>query len=334
MDDIILQRVIEEHFRVSRSGTTTFTWHGGEPLLAGMDFYRRAVGIQKRICPPGSSFINGVQTNGTLITEEWCRFLSSENFYVGISIDGPEQFHDLYRKGAMGNATFHRVIKGYSMLRKHGINPEILCVVNSENVRYPLIIYDFFRKLGAEFITFLPLVETNKNAPGTVSERSVPAAGFGSFLSVIFDEWVENDIGKIKIQIIEEAVRTAFSQDHTLCVFKENCGGVPVLEYDGNFYSCDHYKDEQHLIGNILESPVDNLLYDKRQLHFSQIKSMLPGYCRKCEVRSMCNGECPRNRFLITADGEPGLNYLCAGYKIFFNHCMPFIKAVEKLYSL
>jgi uncharacterized protein len=203
-------------------------------------------------------------------------------------------------------------------------------VVNAYNVANPLAVYNFFRDLGAEYITFLPLVERIKDSSEAVSPESVPAPEFGLFLSAIFDEWLEKDIGRIKIQIFEEAARTAFDQEHTLCIFRVDCGGVPVIEHNGDFYSCDHYVDEDHRLGNISEHDLAYFLDSPGQKRFGHSKSVtLPRYCIECEVRSMCNGECPKNRFLKSPDGEPGLNYLCRGYKYFFNHCKPFVEAIS-----
>ncbi|MCU0456298.1 MAG: anaerobic sulfatase maturase, partial [Bacteroidales bacterium] len=307
-----------------------FSWHGGEPLLAGVDFYRKAVAFQKKYLRTGRSALNGIQTNGTLLNEEWCKFLRDENFIVGLSIDGPEELHNRYRINASGKPTFGEVMRGYNMLRKFEITSEILCVVSSGNSSRPLEVYNFFRELGTPFLTFLPLVERDASCPSGVTAESVRPEEFGSFLSVIFDRWIENDIGKVKIQIFEEAIITAFDQDHTLCIFKVDCGGVPVVEHNGDFYSCDHYVDVAHLTGNILSTPVRELLSDPRQVEFGQAKSRtLPGYCLECDVLAMCNGECPKNRFAVSPDGEPGLNYLCTGYRQFFRHCKPFIEVLR-----
>jgi len=203
--------------------------------------------------------------------------------------------------------------------------------VNSENVKHPAEVYGFFRQLGAPFITFIPLVERQPENPGGVSNSSVPAAAFGSFLCDIFDEWVSSGIGRVKIQIFEEALRTAFNQEHTLCIFKPVCGGVPVVEHNGDFYTCDHFVSRKHLLGNIREKSLAGLLDSDRQKAFGKEKlSTLPRYCIKCTVRPMCNGECPKNRFINTPDGEPGLNYLCEGYKMFFTHCTPFVASVAE----
>ncbi len=333
MDDEALERYISSHFEACPDETVNFSWHGGEPLLAGIEFFRRAITLQKKYMPAGVTVNNGIQTNGTLLNDEWCRFLAEENFYVGLSIDGPEELHNKFRINREGYPSFGRVMNGHRMLKKRGVVPEILCVVSSENVKYPLKVYEFFRKLGAKYVTFLPLVEKRPDQPG-VSPASVPPLAFGIFLSKIFDEWVRNGIGEIKVQIFEEAARTAFSQEHTLCIFKKTCGGVPVIERNGDFYSCDHYVDRDHLIGNIIRKPVKDLLNDPGQLIFGQMKlNTLPGYCVKCPVRDMCNGECPRNRFVSTPDGEPGLNYLCDGYRYFFNHCKPFVEAIARVYK-
>jgi len=330
MSDDILEKYVIQHIKASTDTTINFSWHGGEPFLAGIDFFREVVRLQRKHQPAGSTIINGIQTNGTLIDDDWCTFLAKEEFIVGISIDGPGDLHNDYRRTRDDGTTLHQVIRGYELLQKHGVLPEILCVVNADNVKYPLVIYNFFKQLGAIYITFLPLVEAQHDSQTGVSRNSVPSKDFGYFLSVIFDEWVEKDIGRIKIQIFEEAARKAFNQEHTLCIFKVNCGGVPVVEHTGDFYSCDHYVDSDHLLGNIRDHSLSYFMDSERQIAFGRLKSTsLPGYCLDCEVRSMCNGECPRNRFIKTPDGEPGLNYLCSGYKYFFNHCRPFVEAIS-----
>jgi uncharacterized protein len=330
MNDETLERFIIENIKSSDGNLINFSWHGGEPLLAGIDFFNKAVHLQRRHLPHGKTIINGIQTNGTLLNEEWCGFLADEKFVVGISLDGPGDMHNINRKTRSNETTLQKVIGGYELLKKHGVIAEILCVVNSGNVKYPLVVYNFFKELGAQYITFLPLVEKLSGADTGVSSNSVPALEFGYFLSAVFDEWVEKDIGEIKIQIFEEAARTAFNQDHTLCIFKVNCGGVPVVEHTGDFYSCDHYVSSGYLIGNVMAKPLASLIDSERQRAFGKAKSLtLPEYCIICEVRNMCNGECPKNRFISTPDGEPGLNYLCSGYKYFFSHCRPFVDAIS-----
>ena len=331
MPDDLLEIYIRQHIEASTGESITFSWHGGEPLLAGTEFYRKAIFYQNKHNKDGKEIINGIQTNGTLINSEWRDFLAEEHFVVGISLDGPERLHDLFRSAKDGSATFSRVMHGYDQLVMSGIDPEILCVVNSENVKYPAEVYRFFRQLGAPFITFIPLVERQPESPGGVSSRSVPADAFGTFLCEVFDEWVSSDIGRVKVQIFEEALRTAFNQEHTLCIFKPVCGGVPVIEHNGDFYSCDHFVSRKYLLGNIREKSLSGLLDSDSQKVFGEEKlSTLPQHCIKCSVRPMCNGECPKNRFINAPDGETGLNYLCQGYQKFFTHCTPFIVSVAE----
>jgi len=334
MTDDILEKYIIQLIQASTENVISFSWHGGEPLLAGIDFYRKVLRLQSAHKPDGKTILNGIQTNGTLLNEEWCRFIAEEVFLIGISLDGPAEFHNTCRRTKDDSATWQKVIRGYQLLMKHGVIPEILCVVNAENVKYPIIIYDFFKQMGAKFLTFLPIVEPDSGSSTGVSIDSVPPEEFGFFLSEVFDLWIENDIGEIKIQIFEEAFRTAFDQEHTLCIFKINCGGVPVVENNGNFYSCDHYVNKDFLIGNIMDQSLTFFLESQRQKEFGKVKSVtLPKYCIECEVRSMCNGECPKNRFILTPDGETGLNYLCSGYKYFFNHCRPFVEAIAEVWK-
>ena len=333
MGDAVLEEYIVQHIAASAGADLFFSWHGGEPLLAGMDFYRKVTDLQKRSVPAGRGVINALQTNATLIDDRWGCFLRDEGFYVGVSLDGPARFHDSNRRSRDGSGTFDAVMRGINILRAYELPYEILCVVNSENVRSPLELYRFFRSLGAGYITFLPLVEREAEN-GVVTARSVTAIDFGRFLTAVFDEWITNDIGRIKIQIFEEALRTAFGQEHSLCIFRPVCGAVPVVEMNGDFYSCDHYVDEAHLIGNIMNRSLQNMLADTRQKAFGEMKRAgLPRYCLECEVLEMCNGECPKNRFIDTPEGEPGLNWLCEGYRYFFNHCRPFVNEVSRVWK-
>ncbi|MBN2633783.1 MAG: anaerobic sulfatase maturase [Bacteroidales bacterium] len=331
MNDETLETCIKQHFEASADDTVMFSWHGGEPLLAGISFFRKATELQKKYKPAGKNVINGIQTNGTLLNDEWCRFFREENFIIGISIDGPEVFHNRYRLSSSGHGSFEMAMGGYDLLYNYGITTEILCVVSSSNSSDPLRIYNFFKSAGARYLTFLPLVVRDQSSLTGVTEDSVAPAEFGKFLAAIFDEWIEKDIGSITVQVFEEALRPAFDREHTLCIFKPECGRVPVVERNGDFYSCDHFVDPEHLVGNINDNTIIRLLNDPRQLSFGRAKSLtLPRYCRECEVLVMCNGECPKNRFIRTPDGEPGLNYLCEGYKLFFNHCRPFIEVLRQ----
>ncbi len=334
MSDEILEQYIRQHIEASTEPEIFFSWHGGEPTLAGLNFFRKAVTIQEAYMPKGSTVRNGIQTNGTLITDEWGRFLSRENFYVGLSFDGPERYHNLNRTRADGSGTFEEALRGLEILKEYNVPYEFLCVVSNDNVHAPLEIYRFFRELGAQYITFLPLVVEDGRGSGRATPQSVRPMDFGRFLVSILDEWIEKDIGRIKVQIFEEALRTAFRQEHTLCIFRVECGGVPVVEMNGDFYMCDHYVNADHRIGNIADLSLAEMLDHQRQKAFGEDKfRSLPYYCRECEVLDMCNGECPKNRFIKTPDGEPGLNYLCEGYKHFFNYCLPFVDEVARLWK-
>jgi uncharacterized protein len=294
-----------------------------------LDYFKEIVAIQRKHRPSAQNIMNGMQTNGILLDEDWCRFLADQGFYVGLSLDGPREIHDRFRRDKKGNPTFDRTMRGYTLLHQHRVSTDILCVVNAHNVRYPLETYRFFKQIEAQYISFLPMVDPDPTAKSGVSALTVPPSAWGNFLCSIFDEWVSQDIGRIKIQIFEEAARTAFDQEHSLCIFRPVCGDIPVIEHNGDFYSCDHFVDEKHLVGNIIETPLAELLENPLQRAFGQHKlDSLPRYCRECEVKVMCNGECPKNRFVRTPDGEKGLNYLCAGYKRFFTHCGPFIDQV------
>jgi uncharacterized protein len=334
MPEVLLEEYIVQHIEASTGKIINFSWHGGEPTLAGLDFYRKVVEIQKRNCPRGKSIRNGIQTNATLLDREWCRFLANEHFVVGVSLDGPRGLHDLHRYNRNRESTFEKTLWGISLLQEQGLDPEVLCVVSAGNVLKPLEVYRFIRSLDITYVTFLPLVERDTASESGVSANSVPADAFGDFLITVFDEWKERDIGKIKVQIFEEALRTAFGQEHTLCIFKTTCGGVPVVEHNGDFYSCDHFVNDQYRLGNILETHLSRLLDSHEQHMFGRAKlGTLPRYCLECTVRDMCGGECPKNRFIRTPAGEEGLNYLCAGYKKFFLHCRPLIHAVSETWK-
>ena len=330
----ILEEYIVQHIQASSGHDIFFSWHGGEPLIAGLPYFQRIIELQQKHQPENCRIVNGIQTNGTLLDEKWCRFLKRENFLVGISLDGPEQFHSENRLRKDRKSSFEEVMKGIQFLKSYQISYEILCVVHSQNVQYPMEVYRFFKNLNVEFLTFIPLVERLSADHNKVSEHTVPSKAFGEFLCTIFDEWKEKDIGKIKIQIIEEVLRTAFNLDHTLCIFRKTCGRVPVVERNGDFYSCDHFVDSAHRVGNIGQTSLSKLLESPEQKAFGQAKLItLPEYCLNCDFLSMCNGACPKDRFINTPDGEPGLNYLCEGYKLFFNQCKPFVEEVAEVWN-
>jgi uncharacterized protein len=329
MPEDVLERYIVQHIEACTDPVVSFSWHGGEPTILGLDYVRTIVSLQRKYQPSSRRITNGIQTNGTLLDEDWCRFLAAEGFAVGLSLDGPQEMHDRYRLTKDRRPTFEPALRGYRLLQKHRVPTEILCVVNAHNVQYPCQVYEFFKKIGAPYLSFLPLVEPDPEARSGVSDRTMPSEVWGNFLCTIFDEWTARDIGRIKVQIFEEAVRPAFGQGHTLCIFRETCGGVPVVEHNGDFFSCDHFVDAQHHLGNIQSTPLAELLDSPRQKAFGQAKlDTLPACCRTCEVRAMCHGGCPKDRFLRTPAGETGLNYLCAGYKRFFTHCQPFVTEV------
>lgn len=333
MPEDLLENYISQHIAASSDEIIRFSWHGGEPTILGLDYFRRIIDIQRRYCLPGRKIVNGIQTNGTLLDEEWGRFLATEGFAVGLSLDGPQERHDRYRVTRDGQPTFAATMRGYEILKRHGVSTDILCVVGTHNVWYPLEVYNFFKRIEATYITFLPLVERQPDSPSNVTAETVPAEAWGDFLCTVFDEWLAKDIGRIKIQIIEEAVRIAFNLEHSLCLFRPFCGDVPVIERNGDFYSCDHFVDEDHLLGNLRETPLIDLLESPAQRAFGLAKSeKLPPFCRACDVLNMCNGECPKNRFALTPDGDPGLSYLCPGYKKFFTYVKPFVEAVAEVW--
>ena len=335
MNDEVLELYIRQQIEATTGSEVIFSWHGGEPTMAGLEFFRKAILYQKKYKPADRVIINGIQTNATLLTEEWGKFLKEENFFAGVSLDGPERYHNLNRRDRKNKPAYQDTLRGLDVIRKYGIPFEILTVISDDNVHAPLGLYHFLKETGAAYFTFLPLVEKDASGIQAVSPRSVRPSDFGRFLAAVFDEWLEKDIGAVKVQVFEEALRDAFSQEHTLCIFRKECGAVPVVEMNGDFYSCDHYVDPDHRIGNIGEKSLAEMLDDPRQRTFGQNKrTSLPRYCLECEVLSMCNGECPKNRFTVTPAGEVGLNYLCEGYRYFFNHCRPFIDEVARVWKI
>lgn len=333
MPDDVLEEYIVQHIEVSPGTTINFFWHGGEPTILGLDYFRKIVALQHKHQPPGRRITNGIQTNGMLLDEAWCRFFAEEHFAVGISLDGPAELHDQYRVTKGQKPSHAQVMQGYKLLLKHRVPCDILCVVHEQNVQHPRSVYRFFKEIKAQYISFIPLVEMHFGIDHGVGPRSVPAAAFGEFLCTIFDEWVRQDIGKIMIQIFEECIMYARGQGHALCLFRPTCGDVPVVEHNGDFYSCDHFVNPQHHLGNIRETPLFEMLESPEQRAFGQYKQdSLPQYCRECEVLDMCNGGCPKDRIIDAPDGEPGLNYLCAGYKRFFSHCRPYATQLAALW--
>ena len=328
MSDALLRRYIEHHLLAHPGEVVRFSWHGGEPTLLGLDFFERVVQLQGRLCPRGKTVANGIQTNGTLIDEAWAAFLARHHFTVGLSLDGPQPLHDRYRCGPGGEGSFARALAGYQQLRRHGVAVEALCVVNDENVMYPLQVYEFFREIDVRAVSFLPLVE--RGAEG-VGGASVEPEAFGAFLCTIFDRWLAQDIGRIAVQIFEEALRTAFGEEHALCLFRPTCGDIPTVEHNGDVFPCDHYVRKEYLLGNIAGTPLLEILRSPRVAAFGNDKRRtLPMACGTCQVLDMCAGECPRNRFVDLPGETMKGNYLCAGYKMFFTHCRPFVDEVAR----
>ncbi len=338
MLDSYIRQLLEPH----DAAAVTIAWQGGEPTLMGLDFFGGLLDLVAKYRRPGQKVSHTIQTNGVLLDDQWCAFFKKHGFLVGLSLDGPREMHDAYRVDKGGAGTFDRVIRSWNTLRRHGVDVNILCTIHKANADHPIEVYRFFRdELQACYLQFIPIVErvTSELLPlanlgwgeqpgagrpfyrqsgGRVTSRSVGAEQFGRFLIAIFDEWVRRDVGKVFVQTFDVTLGSFMGQ-HNLCIFSPTCGEALCLEHNGDLYSCDHYVEPDYLLGNINETPLRELAASKKQREFGEAKlAGLPRYCRECEVLFACHGECPRNRFLVTPDGEPGLNYLCAGYKEFF----------------
>jgi uncharacterized protein len=330
MPDDLLESYIIQHINACPKKLIFFSWHGGEPTILGIDYFRRIVELQRKHCPSGRQILNGVQTNGTLLDDDWCRFFAVERFQVGISIDGPRELHDRYRMTKGGEATHKQVVQSFRLMKKYKVPCDVLCVVHHRNAQQPAAVYRFFKEIGVEFLQFLPLVM--RHGETGVSAETVSADAYGAFLCAIFDEWVRNDIGRIAIQNFEEAERPFRDLEHAICISRETCGDVVVVEHNGDFYACDHFVEPGHRLGNIRERPLVDMLESAELREFGRRKSGgLPRYCRECEVLSSCNGGCPKDRLIRTPDGEDGLNYLCAGLKRFFIHSRPYLQRMAAL---
>lgn len=328
MSDAVLEAFVRQQLE-SQGPQATIAWQGGEPTLMGLKFFQRAIELTDLYRRPGQQVEHTLQTNGTLLDEKWCEFLRKHNFLVGLSIDGPREIHDAYRVDKRGRPTFDKVERAARLMQRHSVEFNVLCTVHARNADRPLEIYRYFRdELGVRFIQFIPIVE-RINADGRtllqeaalVTDRSVTAEAWGSFLKAVFDEWIKKDVGTVFVQMFDAALASWVGAPPALCIFSETCGDAVALEHNGDVYSCDHFVEPKYLLGNILDAPLVDLVSAPRQREFGEAKrDQLPQYCRDCEVRFACHGECPKNRFLETPDGEPGLNYLCAGYKAFFKH--------------
>lgn len=327
MSPEMLETYIRQLFEAQPGPEVSLAWQGGEPTLMGLDFFERAVELATRHARPGQRIAHSIQTNGVLVDERWCAFFRRHDFLVGISIDGPEAVHNRFRVNRGGSGVHAQVVRAYRLLRDHGVRTNILCTVNAANQRRALDVYRHFRdELQADYIQFIPVVEALPAVPGKrrrrpVSAESVDPERFGRFLVAVFDEWSRRDIGAVTVHNFEAVAANLLGAPAIVCVFAETCGGAPVIEHNGDVYSCDHYVDERHRLGNIGETPLAELMACERQAAFGAAKrDDLPRQCRQCRFLPLCRGECPRNRFVPSGGGEAGLNYLCPGYRRFFGH--------------
>jgi uncharacterized protein len=344
MADELLETYIVQLLESHRTPDVMVAWQGGEPTMMGLDFFRRSVELVDKHKKPGQQISYTIQTNGTRLSDDWALFFKENDFLVGLSVDGTKPLHDAYRVDKRGLGSFDRVMEGFKILEARDVDINVLCTIHAKNADHPLEVYRFFRdELGVKFMQFIPIVErvTETLLPLAnlgwsteredrplylqtghhVTDRSVEPEAFGRFLTTIFDEWVHNDVGEVYVQHFDVALANWYGEPSGLCVFSETCGLAVALEHNGDLYSCDHYVEPDYLLGNINDTPMIELIASDKQVEFGQAKrDDLPEFCRSCEVRFACHGGCPKNRFTKTPDGEDGLNYLCAGYKIFFNH--------------
>lgn len=326
MTDDLLGKFTRQYIRAQRAQQVSFVWQGGEPTLMGLNFFQKAIEYQTKYQRPGMRVENAFQTNGTLLDDDWCRFFKENDFLIGISMDGPEQLHNMYRKDKGGADTSDAVLRGLALLQKHDVDFNILCAVHAANVEHPLEIYQYFRdQLGVKFIQFIPIVERDNNTGfqvgNKIRDRSVTGKNYGAFLSAIFDEWIINDVGNVFVQIIDVALGKWLGSPGGLCIFEETCGLGLAIEHNGDLFSCDHFVEPKSKLGNITKVDIIDMVSSQKQYKFGMQKiESLPQYCLDCEVRFTCNGGCPKNRVHHTPNGVYGLNYLCEGYRAFFKH--------------
>ena len=319
------RQYIENHPETAREAN--FAWQGGEPTLMGVDFFRQAVELQQKYARPGMKITNALQTNGTQLDDEWGRFLHQHEFLVGISIDGPEQMHDKFRRDNRNRGSFAAVMRGVDALRRHEVEWNTLTVVQCDNSNHPETVYDFLKGIGSSFMQFIPIVEVV--GANRVSERSVRPRQFGRFLAGVFERWRREDVGRIFVQHFDLMLGMVMGQPSTLCVHAERCGRAMALEHNGDLYSCDHFVFPQNQLGNIAEQTLAAMVDGPQQQGFGRDKSDgLPRDCRECPFLRLCRGGCPAHRIRRTADGEGGLNYLCAGYREFFARTIPSLEAM------
>lgn len=339
MSDSMLETYIRRYIEAVPGTDVQFTWHGGEALLRPIEFYRKAVELQKKY-GLGRRIENAIQTNGTLLNDQWCRFFRENGWLVGISVDGPEEFHDEYRRNRGGAPTFRNVMRGIRLLQTHNVEWNALAVVNDYNADYPEEFYRFFKEIGCKYIQFTPIVErvlpdgrlaSGRDTGGVLTDFSITPEQWGEFLCRVYDLWVKEDVGSTFVQLFDSTLANWVGESPGVCTLAPTCGHAAVMEYNGEVYSCDHFVFPEFRLGNINDKSLIDMMMSDRQLRFGADKrDRLPNQCRQCRWLFACNGECPKNRFAVTADGEPGLNYLCEGYRRFFSHVasdMDFMRA-------
>ena len=343
ISDGLLEKFIEQYIQAQTMPQVLFTWHGGETLMRPVSFYQKAMALQQKYAH-GRTIDNCIQTNGTLLTDEWCRFFKQHHWLVGVSIDGPQEFHDEYRRNRQGRPSFQKVMQGIRLLQKHGVEWNALAVVNDFNADYPLEFYRFFKEIGCRYIQFTPIVEricphtdgrhlaaVEEGSEERLADFSLTPEQWGNFLCTIFDEWVRNDVGEYFVQLFDATLANWVGQPPGICTLAPTCGHAGVMEFNGDVYSCDHFVFPQYRLGNLNERTLVEMMYSEEQQRFGQAKQQaLPRQCKECPYLFACNGECPKNRFCRTADGEPGLNYLCRGYYRFFQHVAPYMDFMKK----
>lgn len=342
MSDSLLEKFIKEYINSQTMPQVLFTWHGGETIMRPLSFYQKVIELQKKYAN-GRTIDNCIQTNGTLLNDEWCEFFHNNHWLVGVSIDGPQDFHDEYRKNKQGKPSFVKVMQGIKLLKKHQVEWNAMAVVNDYNADYPLEFYHFFKDLECHYIQFTPIVERiHLNSDGRylanvlqkeekLADFSVTPEQWGNFLCTLFDEWVKNDVGKYFIQIFDATLANWMGTQPGVCTMAPTCGHAGVMEFNGDVYACDHFVFPEFKLGNIYEKSLIEMMYGDKQSRFGlQKRDALPAQCKACKYLFACNGECPKNRFLTTEDGEFGLNYLCKGYYQFFDHIAPYMDFMKK----
>ena len=343
MSDEMLEQFTREYIEAQTMNQVLFTWHGGEPLLRSIDFYRKALSLQQKYAG-GRHIDNVIQTNGTLLTDEWCEFFAQNHWLVGISIDGPQPYHDHYRLTAAGKPSWKKVMQGIKLLKKHGVEWNAMAVVNAYNVNHPLEFYRFFKENGCQFLQFTPIVERlTRHEDGrtlasladkdeiSLSEASVAPEQWGYFLCAIFDEWVRKDVGKIFVEIFDCTLANWMGISPGICAYSKECGHAGVMEHNGDVYSCDHFVFPEYKLGNIRDHSLIDMLYGEQQQEFSRLKhSSLPRQCKECDMEFACHGECPKNRFMKDKYGDSGLNYLCPGYYHYYQHVAPYMDYMKQ----